>query len=128
MKRNSGRGRPEGIWVVDRIEGTVAVLVRDEDAPTEDGHLVDARREDARRGNAGREGGSQLDGRQEDVPVTLLPAGIREGVVLRVPEPGGSPAWAHAVVDEELHEARLREAEEVLERLRRRDPGGDVAL
>lgn len=43
------------IWVVDRIEGTVAILVRDEDM------------------------------RQEDVAVALLPAGIGGGAVLRVP-------------------------------------------
>ena len=98
MKRGTGRGMPEGIWVVDRIEGAIAVMVRDGDAPP------------------------------EDVPMTLLPAGVREGVLLRVPESGGNPVWAHAVVDDELREARLREAEEVLARLRRRDPGGDVVL
>lgn len=120
MKGNSGRGRgrPEGVWVVDRIEGAVAVLVRDGD-----GRQGDVLWEDAPLKHARRE-----DGRQEDVPVTLLPARVREGAVLRVPEPGGSPAWAHAAVDDELREARLREAEEVLERLRRRDPGGDVVL
>lgn len=98
MKRDPGRGRPESIWVVDRIEGAVAVMVRDEDA------------------------------HHEDVSVKLLPAGTGEGAVLRVPEFGDRPAWAHAIVDEELRAARLREAEEVLERLRRRDPGGDVVL
>lgn len=93
-----GGGRTERIWVVDRVEGGIAVVVRDEDA------------------------------RLEDVPVTLLPADIAEGAVLRVPESGGRPAWAHAAVNEELRRTRLREAKEVLERLRRRDPGGDVVL
>lgn len=95
---NAGGGRPEDTWVVDRIDDAVAVVIRDGDA------------------------------RREEVPVTLAPAGVREGAVLRVPEVGGRPSWALAVVDEELREARLREAEEVLERLRRRDPGGDVVL
>ncbi|MXX55503.1 MAG: DUF3006 domain-containing protein [Gemmatimonadetes bacterium] len=98
VDRDPGSRRPESVWVVDRVEGAVAVLVRDEDA------------------------------HHEDVPVTLLPAGVGEGAVLRVPEFGDSPAWAHATVDEELRMARLREAEEVLDRLRRRDPGGDVVL
>lgn len=98
MKRDPRRGRPESIWVVDRIEGAIAVMIRDEDA------------------------------HKEDVPVKLLPARVREGAVLRVPEFGDNPAWAHGVVDEELRAARLREAEEVLARLRRRDPGGDVVL
>ncbi len=98
MDREPGSRRPESVWVVDRIEGALAVLVRDEDA------------------------------HHEDVPVTLLPAGVGEGAVLRVPEFGDSPAWAHATVDEELRRARLRDAEEVLARLRRRDPGGDVVL
>ncbi len=85
------------IWVVDRIEGAVAVLVRDEDM------------------------------RQEDVAVALLPAGIGEGTVLRVPG-GNCPAWTQAAVDEEMRRARLCEAEEALKRLRRRDPGGDIVL
>ena len=98
MQGDPGGDRPESIWVVDRIEGAIAVMIRDEDA------------------------------HEEDVPVRLLPAGIGEGTVLRAPESGDGPAWAHAVVNEELRAARLREAEEVLTRLRRRDPGGDVVL
>ena len=98
MNAGSRGGSPAGVWVVDRIASPVAVLVRDEDE------------------------------RREEVPVALLPGGVREGAVLRVPESGREPAWARAVVDEELREARLRQAEEVLARLRRRDPGGDVVL
>lgn len=89
---------PESVWVVDRIESRVAVLIADR------------------------------DGRQADVPVAGLPAGIAEGTVLRVPEADGRPVWSEAVADEEARQARLREAEEVLQRLRRRDPGGDVVL
>ncbi|MCY3545263.1 MAG: DUF3006 family protein [Gemmatimonadetes bacterium] len=95
--------RDVGIWVVDRINGAVAVLVRDRNA---------------QRGHKQR----------EDVPVTLLPEDIRAGVVLRVPETDGVPVWSDAVADEALRTVRLREAEEVLKRLRERDPGGDIEL
>ena len=83
---------------MDRVEGSIAVLVRDEDERT------------------------------ENVSVRVLPAGSREGSVLRVSEPDGRPDWTAAVLDEDARRARLREAEEVLERLRRRDPGGDITL
>lgn len=86
------------IWVVDRVEGLIAVLVRDEDERT------------------------------EDVPAGALPAGSREGSVLRVPEVDGRPDWAVAALDEDARRARLREAEDIIERLRRRDPGGDINL
>ena len=89
---------PEGLWVVDRVEGSIAVLVRDGDERT------------------------------EDVPVRALPAGGREGTVLRVPSRGGRPNWSAAIIDEDARRARLREAAEMLERLKRRDPGGDVKL
>lgn len=98
--RESGvdAGHPPYLWVVDRVEGSIAVLVRDEDERT------------------------------EDVPIETLPAGSREGAVLRVPEADGRPDWTAATLDEEARRARLREAEEVLRRLRRRDPGGDIKL
>lgn len=98
MTDESGAERAEHIWVADRIESGIAVLVRDDDAET------------------------------KNVPVPLLPAGTREGTVLRVPEDQGRPAWSHAVVDDEMRLERLREAEAVLRRLRGRDPGGDVVL
>ena len=91
-------GAPAETWVVDRVEGPVAVLVRDGDERT------------------------------AEVPVRNLPAGCRAGAVLRVPEADGRPDWAAAILDEEARLARLREAEEVLARLRRRDPGGDIRL
>lgn len=98
MNSESSGSRVERIWVVDRIESGMAVVVRDDDA------------------------------RQKDVPVLVLPAGTREGAVLRVPEVQGRPVWSHAVADDEMRRERLRQAEEVLQRLRRRDPGGDVVL
>ena len=86
------------IWVVDRVNPPLAVLAADDDE-----YAV-------------------------DVPLARLPAGVREGSVLRVPHSGREPQWDAAEVDEELRRARLHEAEAALERLRRRDPGGDIAL
>jgi Protein of unknown function (DUF3006) len=88
----------ERVWVVDRVEGAVAVLVADEDEAT------------------------------VEVLRSELPVGTGEGTVLRVPYEGDRPLWGSAVRDEELRRARLREAEEVLEELKGRDPGGDVVL
>ena len=84
--------------VVDRIEGDVAVLVSDE------GEVLELER-------------------------GLLPHGAKAGVVVRAPRgDDGSFDWARAGVDEEATRERRREAEEILRELRKRDPGGDVAL
>ena len=88
----------ESLWVVDRIEGEVAVLVGDK------------------------------NGEMTEVPVNALPDGLQEGSVLRVPEDMGEQFWASASLDEESRLARLREAEGILDGLRQRDPGGDVVL
>lgn len=58
----------------------------------------------------------------------LLPAGVHEGSVLRVPIRNQVPVWDRAVVDEA--EGRRRDAEDQarLDRLRLRDPGGDITL
>lgn len=85
-------------WTVDRVESGVAVLVPD------------------------------TGERVAELPLTDLPAGAREGSVLRVPGAQGRPDWAAAEIDEELRQARLKEAERILDRLKRRDPGGDVIL
>lgn len=98
MNDEGTANRDERLWVVDRIESGIAVLVRDDDT------------------------------RPEDVPMLVLPAGVREGAVLRVPEVRGKAAWRSSVVDVKAGRERLREVEEVLERLRKRDPGGDVVL
>ena len=89
----------QGIWVVDRIEGDTVVLVEDETRRT------------------------------LEVARSLISVSIDEGTVLRVPttEDGG-PDWGSAEPDEELRERRLVEAREVLEELKKRDPGGDVVL
>ncbi len=86
------------VWVVDRVEGSIAVLIRDDDECS------------------------------HDIPLASLPAGSRPGSVLRVPESDGTPDWTLATLDEGARLARLREAEEILARLRKRDPGGDVKL
>ena len=102
--RSHGRGSGEDeapairIWVVDRVEPPVAVLIADDDE------------------------------RQVDVPLRQLPDGIRPGSVLRVPVTDTGPLWEAATAYEELRRARLREAEAALARLRRRDPGGDIVL
>ncbi len=86
------------IWVVDRVNEPLAVLVADD------------------------------DGRSAEVPLAELSAAVREGSVLRVPHSDGEPQWDAAEVDEELRRARLKEAEAALARLRQRDPGGDITL
>ena len=86
------------IWTVDRVESGTAVLFRDADAQV------------------------------AELPLYTLPAGTHEGSVLRVPDAETGPDWASAELDEELRAARLDEAEQLLERLRHRDPGGDVVL
>ena len=88
----------ERIWVVDRIEGEAAVVVADDD--------------------------------QEmlDIPLNVLPHGVREGTVLRVTESKDHLLWVSAMLDEELRLRRLRQAETALNELKSRDPGGDIVL
>jgi len=45
-----------------------------------------------------------------------------------IPEDIGGPLWASAELDEESRPERLREAKEVLDKLRGRDAGGDIVL
>jgi len=87
------------IWVVDRVSREIASLVEDESGTT------------------------------RDVPRRDLPHDIREGDVLRVPDDvSREPDWRAATADESLRRERMEEARAALERLRRRDPGGDVEL
>jgi hypothetical protein len=95
----SERSRNERIWVVDRLARTIASLVDDDSGTT------------------------------REVPRGHLPQGTREGDVLRVPvDASGEPDWRAATKDESQRRERLEEARAALERLRRRDPGGDVEL
>ncbi len=90
---------PQGIWVVDRVEGDTAVLVEDETRRT------------------------------LEVARSLISVSVDEGTVLRVPATEeGEPDWGLAKPDEELRRRRLDEAQDILEKLKTRDPGGDVVL
>lgn len=94
----AGEGGKTRTWVVDRVNKPLAVLVADD------------------------------DGRGVEVPLARLPAEVREGSVLRVPHSEDGPQWDAATLDEDLRQARLKEAEAALARLRGRDPGGDITL
>jgi hypothetical protein len=95
----SERYAGELIWVVDRVGREIASLIEDETGAT------------------------------RAVPFGDLPQGTREGDVLRVPlDASGVPDWRAAAADESLRRERMEEARAALERLRRRDPGGDVKL
>lgn len=84
--------------VVDRFEGGVAVLVGADESTIE-------------------------------VDRSLLPRSARAGAVLRVArDDRGELQWSEAAVDEEATAERLSGAEEILDELRGRDPGGDVVL
>lgn len=87
------------LWAVDRIEGETVVLVED---------------------------GS---GRTAEVGRSGIGTTVREGTLLRVPvSPSGTLLWASAVADPAAEEERLEEGRRILDELRTRDPGGDVAL
>jgi hypothetical protein len=62
------------------------------------------------------------------VPRRVLPLGVREGSILRVPVRDQGPDWSRAVVDEVERRRREVEARDRLSQLQRRDPGGDVKL
>jgi hypothetical protein len=87
------------VYTVDRLEARVAILIDD-------------------------------DGRELEIPRRRLPKNARrEGAVLRVELDGsGEPDWATAAVDAEEEERRLADARDRLNRLKQRDPGGDVVL
>lgn len=87
------------IYVVDRREGRMLVLVDDGDVAL-------------------------------DLAASRLPRGCRsEGAVLRVPlDAGGNPLWAEARRDRAEEARRVADLTKRAERLRRRDPGGDVVL
>ena len=89
----------EQVFVVDRMEGRYLWLVRDDDAGV------------------------------VRVLASALPFPVQDGACLRVKvHQAGEPDWGSACLDRGLQERRLEEAREALERLRRRDPGGDVVL
>ena len=84
------------VYAVDRLEGSVAVLVSDSGATVQ-------------------------------MPRIELPTGLREGVVLRVSFGAENlPDWSSAVIDRQEEQRRLREAKEMLDDLKRSDPGGSA--
>ena len=88
------------IYVADRIEDGVAVLIPDDEAFA-----------------------------SEDVPVRKLGCPVSEGDVVRVPvRADGSLAWKDVSIDPDQRAERLEQAEARLRRLMERDPGGDVVL
>ncbi len=85
-------------YAVDRIERDIAILVSDSGATVQ-------------------------------MPRVELPTGIREGAVLRVRFGAQNlPDWSSAVIDKEEEKRRLRDANEMLDDLKRSDPGGDIKL
>ena len=86
-------------FAVDRLEGNnIAVLVSDK-------------------------------GETIDMPRVELPAGVREGSVLRVRFGAQNlPDWSSAVIDKEEEEWRLKEAKDILDEMKRSDPGEDIML
>jgi hypothetical protein len=97
--RDTGEATSSAVFVVDRRENKILVLVND----AGDTFEVDASR---------------------------FPARCRiEGAVLRVPLGlDSAPVWNKAVRDRIEEKRRLSLLTERLERLRRKDPGGDVSL
>ena len=68
-------------------------------------------------------------GDELDVVLGELPAALTEGAVLRVPlDEEGALDWAAAWIDTEETERRRRDAQRIIDELRRRDPGGDIEL
>lgn len=88
----------ERIYVVDRLQGDVVVLVGD------DSGAVEVSR--------------------SELPVEVAEGDCLRVPVAE----DGTGAWQRARIDEELREQRLRENQKVLDELRKRDPGGDVVL
>ena len=68
-------------------------------------------------------------GAKAELSQQALPLSLREGDVIRVRRTtDGEPDWPSAIVDPELRRQRLQDALAAIERLKRRDPGGDVDL
>lgn len=98
--RSTAPSVPERTYVVDRIESGVAAMIPDDEglAP-------------------------------EDVLVRRFGYRVSEGDVVRVRvRADGSLAWSDARADPQQRAERIKQAEARLERLKKRDPGGDVIL
>ncbi len=88
----------ERIYVVDRIEGELVVLIADE------------------------------TGEKENLDSWELPV-VDEGTVLAVKlDTNDKPQWGSVSILEEETERRKKYGSDRLEDLKKRDPGGDIAL
>ncbi len=68
------------------------------------------------------------EGRSASVPVNRLPSGTAEGVVLRIPFETNVPNWSRAVIDPAETQRRRDSAQQILDEVSQRDPGGDIEL
>ena len=67
--------------------------------------------------------------RQILVPTSRLPRELAEGQVLLVPvDEAGTADWGRARIDEAEARRRREQAEQTIDELKERDPGGDVTL
>jgi hypothetical protein len=96
--RLRGEAVKYAFFAVDRLERNIVVLVSD-------------------------------TGETIDMPRVELPVGVREGAVLRVRFGAQNlPDWSSAVLDKEEEKRRLKEAKDILDDMKRSDPGGDITL
>ena len=85
-------------FAIDRIDGSTAVLVDDA-------------------------------GQTVKVSLQELPDGAHPGsVISAMRNESGEIEWDSAELDEEETESRLAKARSIIDELRKRDPGGDIAL
>lgn len=90
--------RSSRFFSVDRFEGGIVVLIGD-------------------------------NGTSHDLPRSRLPQPLREGDILAVPlDERGTPNWQAATLDEAERSRRVINSKSTLDRLRSRDPRGDVTL
>ena len=68
------------------------------------------------------------DGRSMDVERSKLPKGVREGTVLRVRIGPAGPDWSSAEIDRAEERRRREETKQLLDEMKKSDPGGDVKL
>jgi len=87
----------ERVYVVDRIEGELVVLIDEET-------------------------GEQVNMESWDLPA------VDEGMVLKVSLHNDKPKWGSATIDHAETARRKGDSEQVLRNLKKRDPGGDLAV
>jgi len=68
------------------------------------------------------------DGKSMDVERSKLPKGVREGTVLRVRIGPTGPDWSGAEIDRAEERRRREETKQLLDEMKKSDPGGDIKL